>query len=726
MAQTSGIEIAISGNISGLDRALGKAEGSLNKFAKGALAGIAGALSAGVFVAAGKAAIDFADAVGKTAQKVGTTTKALSELNYAAKLSDLTFSDLETGMRFLSKSMVNNADLFNQLGVAIQNSDGSLRSTDQVLMDLADRFASIPDGAQKTALAMEVFGRSGTALIPMLNAGSAGLEQMRQRAIDLGLSISEDTAKRAEQFNDTITDLAAVGQGAMMRLASATLPLAQAFLNVSVAGAEAMVSLGSAIQDIAPYAAIAVAGIAGFYAPVVLAGLFTTTGAIGTGLVGAINAVTAAMLANPLGLFVAGLAAAATAAFIFRDDIKSAIGVDVVGIAKDAANFVLRGFVNAADGISTIFSDLPNAIGAALVGMSNLVLRTIADMSNKAIGYVNTIIDGINSLAEYTGVTFERIGEVAAYQFENKFASNFDAAWSGFMARMGERANTDVVGAFSTAFGNAMSSVGQIMSGGGGANGGAGGGGGDIKTDEDKKDKDKVPGVAPSQEVGMFFVDRLQAIRDGFMSEREALVEEYNMNQAVLDNALLNERIKREEHMALTEQLAKEHAAALSAIQQQRIDSDLTSLSTGLGSMSAAFQSGGKKMLKISKVFAAAQAIVETIKAATQAMADPTAITPAQKFANYALVFAKGMSAVAAIKGVSEGGGGSGGGGGGGGGRRGGGGASAAPAAAAPTTTFQFTMMNDPMGFGEKFARQFIDQLNSTQRNGGTIRGVIA
>jgi hypothetical protein len=85
------------------------------------------------------------------------------------------------------------------------------------------------------------------------------------------------------------------------------------------------------------------------------------------------------------------------------------------------------------------------------------------------------------------------------------------------------------------------------------------------------------------------------------------------------------------------------------------------------------------------------------------------------------------MSAVAAIRGVSDSGGGGGGGGGGGrGGGRGGGGGSSAPAAASPTTTFQFTLMNDPMGFGEKFARQFIDQLNATQRNGGQIRGVIA
>jgi hypothetical protein len=247
------------------------------------------------------------------------------------------------------------------------------------------------------------------------------------------------------------------------------------------------------------------------------------------------------------------------------------------------------------------------------------------------------------------------------------------------------------------------------------------GGKGDSK---EKGAKSPVPGVAPSQEVGMFFLDRLEAIRDGFKSERELLVEQYTMDQAVLDNALLNKRMSEEEYYDLSRRLAEEHARALSAIQQARIDNDLSMVSQGLGSMSAAFQSGGKKMLRIAKVFAAAQAIVDTIKAAVQAMSNPALLDPASKFAAYAAVFAKGMSAVAAIRGVSEGGGGGGSRMGGGGG--GGGATAAAPAAASPTTTFQFTLMNDPMGFGEKFARQFIDQLNSTQRNGGQIRGVIA
>jgi hypothetical protein len=234
-----------------------------------------------------------------------------------------------------------------------------------------------------------------------------------------------------------------------------------------------------------------------------------------------------------------------------------------------------------------------------------------------------------------------------------------------------------------------------------------------------------VPGVAPSQEVGTFFLDRLNAIREGFMSEREILEAEYAADMELLRAHLTGKDDLDAEFKELMRQRAEQHARDMNEIQRAQVQEDLQEVSTGLGSLQSAFQSGNKKMLKAAKVFGVARAVVDTLVAATAAM--KTGLTPAQMFANYAMVFAKGMSAVAAIKGVSESGGG--GGGGGGGGRRGGGASSAAssaPAAASPTTTFSFTLMNDPMGFGEKFARQFIDQLNSTQRNGGTIRGVIA
>lgn len=712
MAQVSGIEVKFSADTGNLEKGIGRAQSAISGFAKGAAASLAGALSVGVFAAAAKSAVNFADSVGKAAQKVGSTTKALSELNYAASLSDLTFSDLETGMRFLSKSMVTNAELFRQLGVSIQNSDGSMRSTDEVLMALADKFAGMPDSVQKTALAMELFGRSGTSMIPMLNAGSAGLEQMRQRADALGLSISEDTAKRAEQFNDTITDLAAVGQGAMMRLASAMLPVAKVFLNVSVAGAEAMTKLGTAIAEIAPYATIAAAAVAGFYAPALLSGLALSATAF-RGIAASIYAVEVALMANPIGLIVGALAAATAAAFVFRDNIKNILGIDLVASVKNFANAFIRGFMNLKDATVGIMSNLGNIVGGAMVGVVNSFMRVITDLVNRAIGVINSAIEKINGLASYTGLTFGEIGKVAGYEFENNFSKGVDAAWKNFEQQMVARRNTDYIGSLGemlTADTPASTTdvptfdPGSLDLGGG--------------------DKNKSRETGTYREEDPFFIDRLDAIREQFKTEREILDEEYTLNQEVLDNALANKLLSEQEYYAMSQKLAQDHEDTLKNIRLSAISDNLGHAADFMGSMAQIAELGGKKTTKIAKAFGIAQALISTFQGAAEALKLPF---PAN-LAAYASVLAQGMTAVASIRKVNENGGGNGGSGGGGGGGAasmagaGGGGS----AAASPTTTFSFTLMNDPMGFGEKFARQFIDQLNSTQRNGGTIRGVIA
>lgn len=115
-----------------------------------------------------------------------------------------------------------------------------------------------------------------------------------------------------------------------------------------------------------------------------------------------------------------------------------------------------------------------------------------------------------------------------------------------------------------------------------------------------------------------------------------------------------------------------------------------------------------------SKKFAAAQALINTLVGATEALKLPF---PAN-LAAYAKVLATGLSAVSAIKGASPGGSNA--------GPRGAGGAGGGNAAPPPVQTFQFTIQNDPLGFGERFARQIVDQINETSRNGGVIRGVIA
>jgi len=195
----------------------------------------AGATAAGVAI---KSAIDRADELSKAAQKIGVSTEALSALEYAARLSDVSLQQLSTGVGKLSQNMVaavsgnkQLADTFGTIGVSVAGADGSLRSADRVLSDLADVFQTLPDGTQKTALAMELFGKAGRDLIPLLNGGADGLAAMRGEAETLGLVLSGEAGKAAEEFNDKFTQLFAVADGLATRVAADLVPTLNVLLD---------------------------------------------------------------------------------------------------------------------------------------------------------------------------------------------------------------------------------------------------------------------------------------------------------------------------------------------------------------------------------------------------------------------------------------------------------------------------------------------------------------
>lgn len=182
-----------------------------------------------------KASIDHADALSKASQKAGTTVEALSRLEYAAKLSDVSLESLTGGLQKLSKSMADSlisktstaATAFKALSIEIRNSDGSLRDSNDVLADVADRFSRMEDGATKTSLAMMLFGKSGAELIPLLNEGADGLQRLADESDRTGNTINTKTAKAAEKFNDTLTRLSEIMKGVMNQLMEAVLPTLQ-------------------------------------------------------------------------------------------------------------------------------------------------------------------------------------------------------------------------------------------------------------------------------------------------------------------------------------------------------------------------------------------------------------------------------------------------------------------------------------------------------------------
>lgn len=170
----------------------------------GAAIGVALAGAATATAYAIKSAIDRADELSKAGQKIGVSTDALSALEYAARLSDVSLQQLSTGIGKLSQNMVaavsGNKQLsgaFDAIGVSVTDANGKLRGADEVLLDLADVFKSLPDGADQTALAMQLMGKSGRDMVPLLNGGSEAITAMTDEARTLGLVVGAEFGKQA-------------------------------------------------------------------------------------------------------------------------------------------------------------------------------------------------------------------------------------------------------------------------------------------------------------------------------------------------------------------------------------------------------------------------------------------------------------------------------------------------------------------------------------------------
>lgn len=201
--QTQAAFNAVKGGLSGL----ASAAQSVN----GVLGNLGLAVTAAGMVALVKSSIDAGDELSKMSQRVGISVETLSLWNPAAQQAGVSSEAFEKGLRKLSTTMVDAATggedaarIFKTIGVEFKNQDGTLRGTDAVLLDLAERFKAMPDGAEKSALAVQIFGKAGAELIPFLNQGRDGINELTDELRSLGIEMSGESAAQAEVFNDAL------------------------------------------------------------------------------------------------------------------------------------------------------------------------------------------------------------------------------------------------------------------------------------------------------------------------------------------------------------------------------------------------------------------------------------------------------------------------------------------------------------------------------------------
>lgn len=215
-------------------RALSKIDAGFTKLNASVLALGAGgaAAAAGAFLTSRTLdAVNLADQLNKASQRTGVAVEALSQYQYAAELSDVSNETLVGSLAKLVRNMdqaaqgtKEQAAAFDAIGVSVKNADGTLRSTQDVFDDIAVALSRLPDGATKTALAMQLFGRSGAQLIPLLNANADGFRAVREEADGLGVTFSGELAARAEELKDNLTRLDKAGSALGITLASSIVP----------------------------------------------------------------------------------------------------------------------------------------------------------------------------------------------------------------------------------------------------------------------------------------------------------------------------------------------------------------------------------------------------------------------------------------------------------------------------------------------------------------------
>lgn len=277
------------------------------------------------------ATMEAGDRIDKMSQKMQMSRKTFQELDYVFSQNGANIESMSKGMVTLTKSMTSaqqgnkqSINLFNQLGITVKDANGHLRKTEDVMFDALNALQKMPEGANRTSLALQLFGKSATELEPLLNSGAKGVNELRKKFNDLGMGMSDKTIDASVKFKDTMDSLTRSAQGIGYELGGELLPIVQSVTDkiitnmpqIKATVTPVIKGIGTAINTVIDTMNIWMPVIAGVVTSIatfkVISGTITVIKTLKT----VIDAVRVAqglwnvvMLANPIGLIAVGIGA---------------------------------------------------------------------------------------------------------------------------------------------------------------------------------------------------------------------------------------------------------------------------------------------------------------------------------------------------------------------------------------------------------------------------------
>ncbi len=348
--------------------------------------------------------VEAGDRIDKMSSKLGLSREGFQQWDYILKQNGADIDSMRGGMKALvnnidgvSKGNKNAISNFKKLGISIKDSSGHLKNQEQVFEEVVAALQKLPDGVQKTKLANDLLGKSGTELMPLLKQGAGSVEELKKRYEDLGMGMSSEAVDACVKFGDTLDDIKKSLMGFGAQIGVQFLPVLQEMADTFISNLPkikaAVTPVINGLIGIFSFLTKHIDGVifvvtslaSSFVLFNVITSAITTFTLFSKALTlagGAMNLLNIAMRANPIGLIVTGIGLLIGAIVLLVknwDKVKAA----VVSFAEKAKSVI----TDLWNKIKPIFENIAKIAKIAFnftpIGIAVNTVKTVTEKVNK-------------------------------------------------------------------------------------------------------------------------------------------------------------------------------------------------------------------------------------------------------------------------------------------------------------------------------------------------------
>jgi hypothetical protein len=409
------VRLVTDADTKGLDQFQKKIEGAVSVvegFGKMLAAGVA-ALGVTNFIGG---MIEAGSAVNDLSERLGVSGEDLQKFQLAGKLAGVSAEETAQAFKLLSKNIGEAigggepAKVFQELGIQLKDAGGHVRDSSDVMLDLADAFEKMDSPAERSAAAFKVFGRAGSAMIPILKGGRGELAATFKQFQELGGGLQKDFIEKADRAGDQL-DLMKFGLTSLKsRIAIEALPYVEKFAKVmqewEVKALKALRTTNLGKVAIGGMAALAggagVVALSNFAKAMNLGG--GAGGLLKLGLIGLALAAVVVIVDELITLWQGG------------DTVIGAVIDDLWGVGTAAAvvqtvKDQVEALSGAFDGLGPIVSTIGKLLLIAVGG--SIAIGEIVGAVYLAVKAFGAWVQIMSKLAWYVGDITQRLGELA-------------------------------------------------------------------------------------------------------------------------------------------------------------------------------------------------------------------------------------------------------------------------------------------------------------------------